>query len=574
VPLYVLLDATGKVSVGQLPVGTATGTVAAGDDTRLSGNARTANNLSDLASALTARANLALGNVDNTSDVNKPVSTAQQTALNNKVAKGELVLNVKDYGALGDGVADDTTGLQAWLDAIKSQKRPGYLPAGNYKITATLSLTQLIGCRIYGDSTSVHSNRNGSRIVWAGAAGGTMFLYQGVRNGMLSGFELDGAGIAGIGLDFDAVSGGFAAVYNQFIKMEFGRCTVAGVNIAKSNFQLDESTFIDCMFMACNSSATPVMGAGTACGVSIHDANSVWHQFRTCAWSGCDIGISSVQSGTGGHFGINGGRFGGNYVCDIKPFNARTCAIVDTHSEMSYQFLADAGVGSTANAPVSLIGCSINGIREPNGVGIRWNRPVPLILIGCDFASQVSGKPFQIQVGHNGSRGTCIAKGCVFMEGNPFGGTTYAYISAEGCVYANSLPYGNPSTIVPANTGDVPRGTPAVPAGTLNAAPGSAPQTDYSNVVWVKVATGTALTGGANVFYLKNLNCNGNARPQLETLHGTGGSDTVLLGIHGTDDNATNPNTARIVVRCTGAFTLTSDLVFALRLRNEPVTYG
>ena len=43
-----------------------------------------ASNLSDLNNAGTARSNIGLGNVDNTSDVNKPVSTAQQTALNLK----------------------------------------------------------------------------------------------------------------------------------------------------------------------------------------------------------------------------------------------------------------------------------------------------------------------------------------------------------------------------------------------------------------------------------------------------------------------------------------------------------
>ena len=39
------------------------------------------NNLSDLNNASTARTNLSLGNVDNTSDANKPVSSAQATAI-------------------------------------------------------------------------------------------------------------------------------------------------------------------------------------------------------------------------------------------------------------------------------------------------------------------------------------------------------------------------------------------------------------------------------------------------------------------------------------------------------------
>jgi hypothetical protein len=51
-----------------------------------------ANNLSDLASASAARANLGLGNIDNTSDLSKPISTATQTALDLKAPLASPVL--------------------------------------------------------------------------------------------------------------------------------------------------------------------------------------------------------------------------------------------------------------------------------------------------------------------------------------------------------------------------------------------------------------------------------------------------------------------------------------------------
>jgi hypothetical protein len=50
------------------------------------------------------------------------------------------VINVKDFGAVGDGVADDTEAIQAALDATISSPsfKPVYFPAGEYRITDTL----------------------------------------------------------------------------------------------------------------------------------------------------------------------------------------------------------------------------------------------------------------------------------------------------------------------------------------------------------------------------------------------------------------------------------------------------
>lgn len=54
----------------------------------------------DTSSAIT-KTSLGLGNVDNTSDVNKPVSTAQQTALNGKVTLVAAPATASSTGTAG-----------------------------------------------------------------------------------------------------------------------------------------------------------------------------------------------------------------------------------------------------------------------------------------------------------------------------------------------------------------------------------------------------------------------------------------------------------------------------------------
>jgi hypothetical protein len=109
-------------------------------------------------------ADLGLGNVNNTSDANKPVSTATATALAGKLGTsgngsavtitagrtGEVartfaahmvdVTNAKDFGTVGDGTTDDTAALNAALDATPVGGTL-VIPAGTYLLKGAGRLT-------------------------------------------------------------------------------------------------------------------------------------------------------------------------------------------------------------------------------------------------------------------------------------------------------------------------------------------------------------------------------------------------------------------------------------------------
>jgi uncharacterized protein YfiM (DUF2279 family) len=59
-------------------------------------------------------------------------------------------ISAKDFGAVGDGTTDDTASLQAFLNACKDNR--GYIPAGLYKITSTLTVLPNYSYNIEGSA--------------------------------------------------------------------------------------------------------------------------------------------------------------------------------------------------------------------------------------------------------------------------------------------------------------------------------------------------------------------------------------------------------------------------------------
>ena len=109
-------------------------------------------------------------------------------------------VSVKDFGAVGDGVADDTAAIQAAEDASGML----YFPEGTYLISSTINLGATKNRKWVGSGFNAQETGTtaiGSIVKWAGAANGLMF------DGRISG----GANVSSFALEDLRVDGASTA---------------------------------------------------------------------------------------------------------------------------------------------------------------------------------------------------------------------------------------------------------------------------------------------------------------------------------------------------------------------------
>lgn len=153
------------------------------------------------------------------------------------VGQGELVINVKDYGAVGDGTTDDAAAIQSAVTASYAAKAEVFFPAGTYRIDTSIKLPRAIrmrGVNAVGDAysaatkaTVIHSYASATfeqsthtsiHVMLSG------ILFENKHatpdNGVLmKGFSLDGSQVTnitalGYGVIFEGPSGGGLGTYS------------------------------------------------------------------------------------------------------------------------------------------------------------------------------------------------------------------------------------------------------------------------------------------------------------------------------------------------------------------------
>lgn len=75
--------------------------------------------------------------------------------------KLQETVSVKDFGAVGDGVTDDTTAFFAWATALVANNVAGYIPSGKYIIKNKIIFTSQVS--LYGDAGT-------TQLIWPSSA--------------------------------------------------------------------------------------------------------------------------------------------------------------------------------------------------------------------------------------------------------------------------------------------------------------------------------------------------------------------------------------------------------------------
>ena len=308
------------------------------------------------------------------------------------------VFNVKAYGAVGDGVADDAAPIQAAVDALPSAGGVVYLPEGKYLIATTITMPNK-PVKMLGVNPGLFVGSTQGTIIDVAAVAIPIITIPGTV-GLL---DYDFEDIKFLGT---AVAGQHAVDCSDFVQVYFRRC------------QFDN---VDAIFDA--NAAGP--------GVTLIDCNSVSPGTQSIAIGSSGYGLT-IRGGT---FRVNSTiAISGPAACnftDVRVNHLSTTASIalDSVSTLTACRLLNCDTTIGANGTSRLIGVAFSG-------GSLTVSSIENVISGCIFEDMTTG----IAV----TSTDLSVTGCVFT------GVTTAVLESGGADrnrYSNNSGWGN-STII------------------------------------------------------------------------------------------------------------------------------
>jgi hypothetical protein len=86
-------------------------------------------------------------------------------------------INIRDYGATGDGVTDDSAAVLAAFNAAKAAGKSLYVPVGIYNIATTISVSSLRNITVFGEGSPVDLDTTKASYFRFTGTSGNMFYF-------------------------------------------------------------------------------------------------------------------------------------------------------------------------------------------------------------------------------------------------------------------------------------------------------------------------------------------------------------------------------------------------------------
>jgi hypothetical protein len=279
-------------------------------------------------------------------------------------------LNAKTgYGAVGDGVTDDTNALQAAFNAAASGAVNStlYLPAGTYLITHTLTMNYNIYVSIIGADPAT------TTIKWGGAAHGTMFQVDGTAYSRFDRITWNGNSSADVAVDqsWDGGSGNFDTS-NEYVDDVFTHVGI-GIRGGQLGQGFSEVTILRDKFIS-----------NTTAAVSLGNFNALDVWVRESLFQNCYDGVTNIFGA--GNFKIYDNVFDHTTNADISATNTGEFSIRNNTSIDSGDFFS---TGGTEN-PSSTIVQNNTIIDSVFTATIAIANQGPFVLIGNTIRSRSS----------------------------------------------------------------------------------------------------------------------------------------------------------------------------------------
>ena len=330
---------------------------------------------------------------------------------------GGGVFNVKhpDYGAVGDGVNDDTAEIQAALDDVPAVGGTVILPRGNYKVTATLNIKRSRTI-LRGEGATITFTGASDTVIDAVPTSGTQ-----VEMCVIENLVLDITGSSAKGIDFSAFK------HSDFRKLQLQLRTASQIGIFGKGDAAGTGPYYNVFDSITIEGTVSIAGqigfqlvSGTS-GIDLDGPNgNLFSNMRRL--SDLDFAFD-IQTGEGNMF-VN--IHAELIITSFARFNSRTADVSRTATGGSRFRLIDTGAAFTSSllrAGLIITGGAGNGERAvvqsvDSGTQLTLDRAIDATIGGTTVYELYESKAINNKFSHVRIEGTSSANIADFKAGS------------------------------------------------------------------------------------------------------------------------------------------------------------